>query len=151
MDADSGKVQARIRAGLSPFAEVASAGKVYVANYDDGTLTVIDPATNGTSTVGGFVGPNEMTVGGRDLVISDYQDNAVYLFDTIQERVVSAARGLRGLLVAPPGAIWVLDPDQDQLAKLDQTNARVLSQRKLAHSDGLAYADGALWVTAPAS
>jgi DNA-binding beta-propeller fold protein YncE len=53
MDATTGKVLERVTVGLSPFVMQLAQGSLWVANYDDGTLSKIDPATGQVQTIEG--------------------------------------------------------------------------------------------------
>jgi serine/threonine-protein kinase len=147
LDAQTGKVLQRVAVGLSPVGMELAQGSLWVANYDDGTLSKIDPATGQVQTIEGFTGPANMAVGTRELWIEDYQDRVIYRFDPIRGSVSGAVQDVRGALALTEDALWALDPDADVLVRIDPGTTEVVARYEVPNATGMVAATGSLWIS----
>lgn len=148
LDARTGKVLERVTVGLSPFVMEVAQGALWVANYDDGTLSRIDPATGQVQTFEGFTGPLNMAVGTRELWIEDYQDRTIYRFDPVRGSVTGAVQDVRGVLALTEDALWALETDDDVLVRIDPETTQVVARYEVPNATGITAAAGSLWISA---
>ncbi len=124
---------------------------VYVSNYDDSTLTVIDAAARRTiATVPVGAGPLGVTAtaAGRLVVTANFQDHSLSLLATATGRVVGnidLPGAPNALAIAADGqSAWVSLTDIDSVAAVDLTTRSVNTLIRVGRSpSGLALtADG---------
>jgi hypothetical protein len=88
-----------------------------------------------------------MAVGTRELWIEDYQERAIYRLDLIRVSVSGAVQDLRGVLALTEDALWALDPDIDDLVRIDPETTEVIARYEVPNATGMTAADGSLWIS----
>ena len=111
----------------------ASARDAYVANSGDGTVSVLDLATNasaGTVTVGAKPVDVAITPNGKFAYAANETDGTVSVISTASNSVVAtitigAGTAPRGIAITPDGSeAWVADSGKDEVTVIDTaTNA----------------------------
>jgi DNA-binding beta-propeller fold protein YncE len=144
-------VVAEIPLGVSPCASVGSNGLLWVSNYGDGTVRMIDPATNqavGPSLAAGSQ-PCGMSAGGGAVWVNGYGSNTVVKINPRRRRV--AARIKVGLspydVLWAAGSAWSSDHNSGRVSRINPKRNKVV--RKILTGGtpaGFAYAAGSVWV-----
>jgi streptogramin lyase len=125
---------------------------VWVASYDGGTLTRIDPLTNQVAgrpiRVGGR--PNGVALSHGALWVTDFAGGRVLRVDESTGETVAeipAGSGLSGIATTAE-AIWVTDWDRDELLRIDPFENRVVARIGVGPAPaGVAAQDSSVWVT----
>lgn len=153
LDPVSGRVAASVPVGASPAGITTGAGRVWVTNGADGTVTRIEPHgghADQTLTVGSS--PAGIAEGAGAIWVANALDGSVSRIDPRAGQVVQTIRvGRRPVAVAVGvGAIWVADADGDAIVPLDPRTGVPRPSIGLPDSPrGVAVGLGAVWVTEP--
>jgi YVTN family beta-propeller protein len=153
VDPASGRVVASVPVGSAPAAIAVAAGRVWVANGADGTVSRIDPeAPHVEQTVSVGSSPAAIAAGGGAIWVANALSGTVSRIDPRAGRVVQTVRAGRRpqAAVAVGGRLWVADADGAALVALDlRTGARRGRIGLHGSPAGVAAADGSLWVSEP--
>jgi YVTN family beta-propeller protein len=110
-------------------------GRVYVANYDDGTVSAFDPDSRGaTNTIRVGNGPLVVAASpdGTRVYVGNFQDGTVSVIDTRYERVVgtfAVGDSVTGLAVTPDAAQLVLtDTVRDEVVIAAAADGQILAR-----------------------
>ena len=153
IDPSSGDVTASAPVGSNPSGITAGAGRIWVTNGADGTVTRIDPATGHVDqTLDVGTSPAGVTVGAGAVWVANALDGTVSRIEPSAGRVVQTIRigGRPTDLAFGHDAIWVADSDRDAVFELDSRSG--VPQRRIplpAAPGGVAVGFGSLWVTEP--
>ena len=153
VSASTGHIFAAIPLSASPDAIAAGAGSIWVAMFDRGIVSRIDPATNTVQqTISTPGGPSALTVGGGFVWVADTLAGTVAQIDPRTNggqvvgkpiRVGNAPSGIAYGL----GAVWVANSVDRTVIRIDPvtgTPGRPISVEDGA--DGVAAGDGSVWV-----
>jgi len=153
IDPSSGDVTASAPVGSNPSGVTAGAGRIWVTNGADGTVTRIDPATGHVDqTLDVGTSPAGVTVGAGAVWVANALDGTVSRIEPSAGRVVQTIRigGRPTDLAFGHDAIWVADSDRDAVFELDSRSG--VPQRRIpvpAAPGGVAVGFRSLWVTEP--
>jgi DNA-binding beta-propeller fold protein YncE len=141
----------RVRVGSSPGFLTYGGGAVWSSNFDQGTVSKIDPHTDRvTQTISGWTGPCAMGVGFGAVWLTDCEENTVTKLDVLSGRVDAKIPGLAGFFAFGPDAVWAVNPFSEDVWRIDPDTGRVEKHVVLPYGDSVAYADGYVWITGPA-
>jgi YVTN family beta-propeller protein len=153
IDPGTGKVTASAQVGSNPSAITTGAGRIWVTNGADGTVTRINPETGQVDqTVEVGSSPAAIASAAGAIWVANALDGTVSRIEPNAGRVVQTVRvGGRPIdLAAGAGAIWVADSHRDAVVALADHSG--VPRRRLplrAAPGGVALGFGSLWVTEP--
>ena len=148
------KIVGGIPVGRTPIAIAAGDGKVWVANFDDGTVQSIDPSDNEASSAIGLgfdQAPSGIAVGGGYVWITSSTTGFLYRVDPAQSHAIVPVKlgvGVNGVAYGE-GSVWVADGVRDAVLRIDPANPQ--SQAEALHlagskPAGIAVGAGSVWV-----
>jgi YVTN family beta-propeller protein len=150
IDAASGKVVGGVRVGNDPEAIAAGTGSVWVANFADGTVSKIDPATSQVDTIRVNGLPQSVAVsGGIALVANSPPANTLTLIKaeagSVYDIVALKARPADAstIVAAGPAGVWLVDKERFTVERVDLAgnDFRVLVAGKLRPESTLSELD----------
>jgi YVTN family beta-propeller protein len=145
-----GVVTADVPVGSSPSAVAAGAGSVWVANYDDNTVSRIDPATHATQTIPVDSTPSGIAVGAGAVWVANNFGGTVSRIAPAVNRVVQTIRvgnGPSGVAVGD-GSVWVTNSSDGTLTRIDAVSGDVRPTIPLGGgATDVALGLGAVWVS----
>jgi YVTN family beta-propeller protein len=153
LDPVTGRVLASVDVGSDPAGIASGAGRIWVTNGAEGTVTRIDAGdghVDQTLTVGSS--PAGIAAGAGAIWVANALDGSVSRIDPRAGQVVQTIRvGRRPVaLTVGAGAVWVVDADGDALIPLDPNSGLPRRAIRLDSSPrGLAVGFGAVWVAEP--
>jgi YVTN family beta-propeller protein len=144
-------VRAVVPLGTSPAALAAGAGAVWVANYNAGTVSRIDPATRAVvQTIQVGTSPSGLAVGAGAVWVTDNYSASVFRIDPAVDRVVqsiSVGNAPTGVAVGD-GSVWVANSSDGTLSRIDAITGAVTDTIALGGSPtGVAVGGGGVWVS----
>jgi peptide/nickel transport system substrate-binding protein len=155
LDPASGRVTGSVMVGSSPAGITSGAGRVWVTNGADGTVTRIDPkGVHVDQTVAVGSSPAGIVFADGAIWVANALDGSVSRIDPRAGRVVQTIDvGQRPVAVtAGAGAVWVGDAEGHVVVPVDPREGVPRRSVRLAESPaGVAVGFGALWVTEPAA
>jgi YVTN family beta-propeller protein len=155
LDPASGHVTRSVPIGSTPTAITSGAGRIWVSNSAEGTVTRIDPNSgHPDQTIDVGSSPAGLTAGAGAIWVANSLDGSVSRIDPRTGEVVQTIRlGRRPIALAVgAGAVWVADSDGDAVIPVrtrDGVPRRTL--RLDASPRGVAFGFGSVWVTEPAA
>ncbi len=153
VDPVTGRVVTNVAVGSSPAGIAGGAGRVWVSNGADGTVTRID-ARGGhvDQTVRVGSSPAGVAAGAGAIWVANALDGSVSRIDPRAGEVVQTIQvGRRPVAVSiGAGAVWVADTDGDAIVPLDPKSGVPRKPIRLASSPGgVAVGFGSVWITEP--
>jgi YVTN family beta-propeller protein len=156
-------VVARITVGLRPMDVALAPNGVFVTNWNDNTLSRIDPATSQvlqtlTLTLTGNAGPNSIAFGDGSLWVTttEWGDSDNLLPGTLervnpvtgqQQATIPIGKGAFDVEVSP-GAVWVTAYEDNAVLRVDTATNTVAATIPVPGSPvGVAFGAGSLWVS----
>jgi DNA-binding SARP family transcriptional activator/ABC-type oligopeptide transport system substrate-binding subunit/DNA-binding beta-propeller fold protein YncE len=153
-DSGSERVVAQAPVGSDPAMLAYGAGRVWVANVADRTVSRIDPRTR--KAVGAVVSlgarPGGLAFGagalwvtdadGPTLLRVDARFGTVERIDLTPDRFASPGRGV----AVGAGSVWVALGYPGRVERVDPRTRRVIAAVAVTGADALAFGEGALWV-----
>jgi peptide/nickel transport system substrate-binding protein len=152
----SGSIAATVPVGTRPVAIASAAGSLWVANFDDRTVTRIDVSSRrvlSTIPLGGA--PTALAATRGAVWVSDgtgqiSQIDAGYNRATPLRRLVAAAAAYRRTswpMLAAFGWMWIVDPD-GYVTRVDAESTRPLGSVDVGNEpSAIATGAGSVWVT----
>jgi YVTN family beta-propeller protein len=136
--------------GVFPASVAVSRAEAWVANYRDGTVTIVGSDGRVRKTIRVGRGPITVAADERGIWVGLFWENEVVRIDPVRRTIVARVKvgdGIWGMDVAP-GALWVANRDSSSLMRIDTRTNRVAASVSVAAPPyGVAYADGRLWIT----
>jgi peptide/nickel transport system substrate-binding protein len=155
VDAQSGKISARISVGHAPAGVAAAPDAIWVTNADENSVSRIDPKTNSvrqTIPVGGS--PSGVVVGGDAVWVANGLDGTISRIAPGTNQVVqtiTVGNGPAGVAYGG-GAVWVANSADGTISRVEPQTGRVVRTIPAANGvSGIAFDSGRLWVVAPAA
>jgi class 3 adenylate cyclase/streptogramin lyase len=155
LDPTGTKVLGGIPVGRTPIAIAAGDGKVWVANFDDGTVQAIDPASNDASSAIGLgfdQAPSGIAVGGGYVWITSSTTGFLYRLDPTQSHAILPVKlgvGANGVAYGE-GAVWIANGQSDSVLRIDPANPQAQPQTIQMEAGskpaGIAVGAGSVWV-----
>jgi YVTN family beta-propeller protein len=145
-----GAVTADVPVGSSPSGVAAGAGSVWVSNYDDNTVSRIDPATHAMQTIQVGSTPSGIAVGAGAVWVANNFGGTVSRIAPAVNRVVQTIRvgnGPSGVAVGD-GSVWVTNSSDATLSRIDAVSGDVRPTIPLGGgATDVAVGLGAVWVS----
>jgi YVTN family beta-propeller protein len=143
--------------GGDPIAGAFGFGSMWVANSDDGTVSVIRPGVVDAQTIDVSEKPYGIAVGEGGVWVGSYQDSTVTRIDPELRRVMKrisitpsewlSASGLYNVAVGA-GSVWAASNDAQDIARIDPRTNKVVAHIKLPVSPRvIAIAGDQVWVS----
>jgi DNA-binding SARP family transcriptional activator/DNA-binding beta-propeller fold protein YncE len=148
IDPHSGKIVAEFPVGQGP-TDIAADGGVWVANFDSGTLSRIDPRTLEVLSVTNAGGtPTGLAAGHGSVWVSNGFAGRVLRVDEQSGKVTGTIpiSGHPAAVTADPNAIWVVNPITDSVARIDPNSLQVTTIGVGRGPKGIAAGAGSVWV-----
>jgi class 3 adenylate cyclase/DNA-binding beta-propeller fold protein YncE len=154
VDLRSRKVASRIPVGKTPIFDTFGEGALWVANYDDDTVSVVSAGSPGAQTIrlGGGCGPLGIATGFGSTWVVCYWTHELVRIDARTRRIVShipIGAGPLGVS-AGSGAVWVTNRDSRTVTRIDPRSNAVVATIHLPaplSPSGVGAADGGVWVS----
>ncbi len=159
LDSTTGAVLARISTGRRPWGVAVGEGAVWVGDWNDGTVTRVDPATNAVvwrvtlKTSLGLASPAGVAAGGGSVWVADNASGEVWRLDPATGAVLATANvGDRHEFVGyGEGGVWV-SSENGAVGRLDPASGALTKTIPAgADADFLGFSPGAVWVSNYAS
>lgn len=153
LDPASGRVVTSVEVGSAPAGIASGAGRVWVTNGADGTVTRIDPRgghVDQTLRVGSS--PAGVAASAGAIWVANALDGSVSRIDPRAGEVVQTIQvGRRPVdLSVGAGAVWVTDADGEAVVPIDPRSGVPRRRVRLASSPGgVAVGFGSVWVAEP--
>jgi DNA-binding SARP family transcriptional activator/DNA-binding beta-propeller fold protein YncE len=154
MDLRSDKVVSTIPVGRTPIFDTFGEGGLWVANYDDDTLSVVSAGSRAAETIplGGACGPLGITTGFGSVWVVCYWREELLRIDPRTRRIVARIPIGRGPLGVSTGAgsVWVTNRDSRSVSRIDpRSNTTVATVRLPAVLSpyGVAAREDGVWVS----
>jgi YVTN family beta-propeller protein len=162
LDARSGRIVQRLPAGNDPEEIAAGSGRVWIANFADGTVSKIDPASSSSVSITVNGAPLALAVhGGLVFVVDGPPANSLTLisadsgnaYDVVQ--LPNAKTGGTALVAAGPAGVWLADEQDRAVSRVEAsaTGASRIAPAAVLHPaidadlNGLAVGAGGVWIT----
>lgn len=160
IDPGSNKVVATIPVGPAPTRPAPLAvgeGAVWVTNFEESTVTRIDPATNAVAeTIRTTDNPRDEASGRPSGVavtpgavwVMNHRESTLLRIDPATSRIVASVRTQDGRVAAGEGSVWVASAGGSVVDRIDpETNRVVATIDECYGAHDIEVADGAVWVT----
>jgi DNA-binding beta-propeller fold protein YncE len=154
VDLRSDKVVSTIPVGRTPIFDTFGDGALWVANYDDNTVSVVSAGSSVAETIplGGACGPLGITTGFGSVWVVCYWREELLRIDPRTRRIVARVPVGRGPLGVSTGAgsVWVTNRASHGVTRIDpRSNATVATVRLPAALSpyGVAARDDGVWVS----
>jgi YVTN family beta-propeller protein len=148
----SGAIRAVVPLGSSPSAVAAGDEAVWVANYNEGTVSRIDPATRAVvQTIQVGTTPSGIAVGAGAVWVTNNYSQSVSRIDPAVNRVVQTipvGNAPVGVAVGY-GSVWVANSSDGTLSRIDALTGAVTNTITLggAGATDVVVGGGAVWVS----
>ncbi|MBF8290485.1 MAG: 40-residue family beta-propeller repeat-containing protein [Chloroflexi bacterium] len=144
-------VAARVSLGNQAFGLAADGTSVWTVNWDDATVSRINPATNiVTATIAVGRHPDSIASDGTSVWVTNQGDNTVSRIDPATNTVtatVPVGTGPLGVAIGG-GAVWVANNAASSVSRIDPaTNAVTATVLVGVGPAVVAFGEGAVWVT----
>jgi DNA-binding SARP family transcriptional activator/DNA-binding beta-propeller fold protein YncE len=149
-----------VRVGADPLVAVFGYGALWVANSDDGTVSVIRPGIPKAQTIPVLSKPFGIDSGYGSIWVGSYGSSAVVRIDPELRRVIKKIDvappgfGESGLydVAAGAGSIWAVNAETNDIARIDPRTNRVVAHIKLPVSPRVISVDqDQVWVSVGSS
>jgi DNA-binding SARP family transcriptional activator/DNA-binding beta-propeller fold protein YncE len=150
IDPETGAVTARIRVGDTPIFATYGYGRVWVSNYDGGTVSVVTPGKARAETVEIGTGPLGIASGEGSIWIVAYGDRELVRLDPETREVTARIPIGNGPLsvAVGNGYAWVTNREDGTLLKIDPRKNEVVQTIDLTLAPhGVVAARGTVWAT----
>ena len=147
ISAARGAITAEAPVGSSPWGVAVGQGSVWVTDYNDGTVSRIDPATRAVEPIQVESTPTGIAVGADAVWVANSYSGTVSRIDPADNRVVSirVGNGASGVAVGD-GSVWVANSSDGTLSRIDPVSDRP-ETIPLGGATDVAVGEGAVWVS----
>ncbi len=147
----SGAIGAVVPVGSSPSSVAAGDGAVWVTNYNDNTVSRVDPATRAMQTIPVDSTPSGIAVGAGAVWVSNNYSGTVSRIDPKVNRVVgppiTVGNAPSGVAVGY-GSVWVTNTSDGTLSRINALTDTVVKTIALeGGATDVAAGYGAVWVS----
>jgi peptide/nickel transport system substrate-binding protein len=150
ISAARGAITAEAPVGSSPSGVAVGQGSVWVANYSDGTVSRIDPATHAVVPIGVESTPTGIAVGADAVWVANSYSGTVSRIDPADDSVQSipVGNGPSGVAVGD-GYVWVTNSSDGTLSRIDPLSdtATTIRLGGATEATDVAFGEGAVWVS----
>jgi YVTN family beta-propeller protein len=152
INSGSGRITEVFGVGSRPTnVSAAPNGVLWVINFDDGTLSRVDPSgKEPNKTIGTRGNPTGLAARAEAIWVADGFNGTLLKVDPAQPSIVgeiTLTPGLSGVAVGEDGTPWVVNRLDGTLAKIDaRSNAVAAKIRVGSGPSGVAVSAGAVWV-----
>ncbi len=147
ISAAGGAVTAAFPVGSSPLGVAVGDDSVWVTNYDDGTVSRIDPATQAVEPIQVESTPTGIAVGADAVWVANSYSGTVSRIDPADDSVQSipVGNGPSGVAVGD-GYVWVANSTDGTLSRIDPLSDTATTI-PLGGATDVAVGEGAVWVS----
>jgi len=146
----SGGLIAVVPVGSSPTGVAAGAGAMWVADYDAGTVSRINPKTHAVEPIPVGSTPTGIAVGANAVWVANSYSGTVSRIDPADDSVASitVGNGPSGVAVGD-GFVWVANSSDGTLSRIDPLSdtATTIPLGGATEAADVAFGDGAVWVS----
>jgi len=151
VSASGGSLRAVVPLGTSPSVVAAGAGAVWVAGYNAGTVSRVDPATRAVvETIPVGTTPAGLAVGAGAVWVTNNYAQTVSRVDPAADRVVQTipvGNAPTGVALGE-GSVWVANSSDGSLTRIDAVSGAVIKTIALgAGATDVVAGAGAVWVS----
>jgi class 3 adenylate cyclase/streptogramin lyase len=153
IDPSSGGVLGAVPVGTTPTVLANGEGGLWVANFDDQTLQLIDLTSNTVGTARAITGaPTAIATGAGYVWVTSSFQGMLFRFDPKSAHGVvpiTVGTGASGVAFGE-GSVWVTNSQQDTLLRIEPRSHAVQQTVKLpkgSNPEGVAVGARAVWVT----
>jgi class 3 adenylate cyclase/DNA-binding beta-propeller fold protein YncE len=154
VDLRSGRVVSRIPVGKTPLFDTFGEGALWVANYDDDTVSVVSAGSPSAQTIrlGAGCGPLGISTGFGAVWVVCYWKHQLVRIDARTRRIVSHIQIGPGPLGVSAGAggVWVTSRDGHAVSRIDPRSNTVVATIRLPaplSPFGVAARNGGVWAS----
>lgn len=152
IDLRSGEVVSTVAVGKTPIFTTFGYGAVWVANYDDDTVSVISPGSPEAETVDVADGPLGIATGFGGVWVACYWPRQLVRIDPAERNVIARIALDEGPLTVAAGAggVWVTNRDSGTVVKVSPRSNKVVLRVRLPRGlapFGVAVGKDAVWVS----
>jgi len=157
IDLSRPRIANAIKVGADPLVLAAGYGAVWVANSDDGTVSVIRPGVRGIQAVNGISRPFGIAAGEGAIWVSSNADSTVTRIDPDTRVKTAEIKVWRNLgqsdvfdIAVGAGAVWALNRGEHAVYRIDPSSNRVSARIQLppgAEPRSLAIDGNAVWLS----
>jgi DNA-binding SARP family transcriptional activator/DNA-binding beta-propeller fold protein YncE len=153
IDLRRGTVEGSISVGFDPLVATFGFGALWVANSDEGTVSIVRPGVERVETVAVRDKPFGIAAGEGAVWVGSNDWGTITRIDPDTRRAIrhisigAVPTGLYSVVVGA-GSVWVPDWLGNEVIRLDPQTNKVVARIKLAASPrDIAIADGKVWVS----
>jgi YVTN family beta-propeller protein len=152
ISSSGGAIRAVVTLGTPPSVVAAGDGAVWVANYNEGTVSRIDPATRAVvQTIQVGTTPSGIAVGAGAVWVTNNYGQTVSRIDPAVDRVVQTipvGNAPTGVAVGD-ASVWVANSSDGTLSRIDAVTGDVIRTIELggAGATDVAVGEAAVWVS----
>jgi YVTN family beta-propeller protein len=151
IDAKRNAITAQAPVGASPSRVAIGAGAVWVTNFDDRTVSRVNPDTHEVQqTIQVGSGPSGVAVGNGAVWVANNLDGTVSRIDPRTNagvQLIPVANGASAV-ASGEGSLWVANSGEQTVSRIDPRSGMVKATIAVGASPtGLAVGAGAVWVT----
>jgi YVTN family beta-propeller protein len=148
--APDGKIEAEVRGDARPTGAAAGGGAVWVAHFNDHTISRIDPSTNAVrDSIPVGAGPSGIAVGGGSVWVANDLDETVSRIDMRTDAVVQTIKVGNGPddVAFGASAVWVANANDETVSRIDARSGRVTATFAAGgDASAVAFGFGSIWV-----
>lgn len=148
IDANTLAVNQSFAVGDTPSSLAVGGAAIWVANQGNGTVTRVDPATGGVTTlkIGGT--PAAIAAEDKGVWVADFAEGTVARLDPASGAIVATIKVAAQLdsIAADGESVWVGSADDGKIYRIDPLTNSVVADVLVVGIPEIAVGDGYLWV-----
>jgi YVTN family beta-propeller protein len=150
ISAGRGAITAEAPVG-TPWGVAVGQGSVWVTNYNDGTVSRIDPATHAVEPIEVESTPTGIAVGADAVWVTNSYSGTVSRIDPADDKVVgtiAVGNGPSGVAVGD-GSVWIANSSDGTLSRINPLSdtAEMIPLGGATEATGVAVGEGPVWVS----